>query len=194
MFDVKDMYYGNLPVSSATDLFIQRGGASSEYGGFEYGVITSTYDRNLKSLTVTLSVGIQISTLALPNSCYGSGDEAQYQNHTLWGNDAWFDDSIVYEAVYEHELAHARAFFTIEKLSILSRLYNLEAMLKDNNYSDSVIHAYVCDAINGVINSDEAAERSNRMANTATRAWFNQRGNGWIKFYDKDGLGKWRKE
>ncbi len=190
------MYFGDnvVSVTSASELCVSQGGGGTEGGAFTYGTVLSAYDRINKRLSVSMSVGISISSIAKANSMFGVGAVAEYQNHSALRNDAYFSGSVVYEAVLVHEMAHANSFFSYEKLRILSVLYELERRLQSSCFSDGEILVLVCDIIRGVIDSNEARYSSNMSANSASRAWFDDKCNGWIRFYDSSELSKWRKE
>lgn len=193
-FLVYDMYFGDnvVSVTSASELCVSQGGGGTEGGAFTYGTVLSAYDRINKRLSVSMSVGISISSIAKANSMFGVGAVAEYQNHSALRNDACFSGSVVYEPVLAHEMAHANSFFSYEKLRILSGLYELEGRLQSSSFSDGDV--LVCDIIRGVIDSNEARYSSNMSANSASRAWFDDKRNGWIRFYDSSELSKWRKE
>lgn len=178
--------YNKTEISGADQLEVNRSSNGTNEGGYFYVGYDSAIGYG-GEITVYLDLEICIDS-AMKNDCdFKYPNESRYAPHTE-EHDNCIARNPVFEAIKEHELAHAKYFFDTQLQAIRDYLikHNIDGM-----GSIIGVQKLVCDAINCAFGT-EFMKQSNCLANQAVYDWFDEHRNKWERIEDLGDFRRWR--
>ena len=181
-----DSGYNKKEITSASQLEVKRSSNGTNEGGYFYvGYDFATGYGG--EITVYLDLEIVIDSAMKKDCDFKYPDESRYAPHT-GEHDNSMARNPVFEAIKEHELAHAKYFFDTQLRAISDYLikHNIDGM-----GSIMGVQNLVVDALDYAFGA-EFMKQSNSLANQAVYDWFDVHRDKWERITDLGDFRRWR--
>ena len=181
-----DSGYNKKKITSANQLKVKRSSNGTNEGGYFYvGYDFATGYGG--EITVYLDLEIVIDSAMKKDCDFKYPDESRYAPHT-GEHDNCMARNPVFEAIKEHELAHAKYFFDTQLRAISDYLikHNIDGM-----GSIMGVQNLVAGALDYAFGA-EFMKQSNSLANQAVYDWFDVHRDKWERTTDLGDFRRWR--
>ena len=181
-----DSGYNKKEITSASQLEVKRSSNGTNEGGYFYvGYDFATGYGG--EITVYLDLEIVIDSAMKKDCDFKYPDESRYAPHTGEHENSMARNP-VFEAIKEHELAHAKYFFDTQLRAISDYLikHNIDGM-----GSIMGVQNLVVDALDYAFGA-EFMKQSNSLANQAVYDWFDVHRDKWERITDLGDFRRWR--
>ena len=181
-----DSGYNKKEITRANQLEVKRSSNGTNEGGYFYvGYDFATGYGG--EITVYLDLEIVIDSAMKKDCDFKYPDESRYAPHT-GEHDNSMARNPVFEAIKEHELAHAKYFFDTQLRAISDYLikHNIDGMGSIMGVKNLVV-----DALDYAFGA-EFMKQSNSLANQAVYDWFDVHRDKWERITDLGDFRRWR--